>query len=223
MPTMGGTPPLPQPLSGSHQPAPAVLSFGARGSWNRSQLETMLRSQLFRLSQHTFESRVSLYFLIATGTKTCFLCKVLAIQQMCCPGRAACRAPIPVQHSSSFGASPGRVPTFPLPQEPPPRALHVGGFWVLAPVLLSMCGGSAKGLSTSPGGERQPSHPPSRNLPNRPPPPLLRQALPWGNGWRARGEQHPRVRAHTEGPGSRTVPQVPQPSGAVGGMENVML
>ena len=108
----------------------------------------------------------------------------------------------------------------PTPRGAPSCALHAGGFWVLAPVLLSACGGTSKGLSASPGDERQPSHPPSRNLPNHPPPSLLCRALPWCDGWRAQGEQHPQVGAHTEGTGSRMAPRVLQPSGAVGGLES---
>lgn len=80
------TPALPQPLPGSCQPAPGVLSFGAGGSWKRSQLETTPSSWVFRWSQHIFASRF-LYFLIATGTTTCYLCKVLGTLQTCSLGR----------------------------------------------------------------------------------------------------------------------------------------
>lgn len=70
-----GRDPLPQPLSGNRQPALAVLSLGAGGSWNRSQLETMLRSQLFRLSQHTFESKFLCIFLLLLEPKHVFCAK----------------------------------------------------------------------------------------------------------------------------------------------------
>lgn len=46
---VGELPTLPQPLWSNRQLALAVLSFGAGGSWNRSQLETVLRCVLFKL------------------------------------------------------------------------------------------------------------------------------------------------------------------------------
>jgi len=70
----------------------------------------------------------------------------------------------------------------PLPEEPPPRSLHVGRFWVLAPVLLC-----AKGLSALQAAITSTQEEPAQ-------PPTSTSALP---GATMRWQESPRGAAHT--------------------------
>lgn len=134
----------------------SCASFGERGS-----LYTPSKAGFFVFS--------SCYW-----NQTCFLCKIPAAEPKCCQGGGAWRDPIPAQHSSeeplaswgcSFGALPHRVPTFPLPGEL--CALGVGS------CAVNHMWGEHKRLICPSWHERQPLHPPCRNLPSHPPPPLL--------------------------------------------------